>query len=51
MESVKAIVLNANQTPWKIGDYVHSYASQGVDCYRKLQNFVFSSTGSELKIK
>lgn len=35
----KAIVLNANQSQWNIGDYVHSYANQGIDCYRKLARF------------
>lgn len=35
----QAIILNANQTQWKIGDYVHCYASQNIDCYRKLVKF------------
>lgn len=35
----QAIVLNTNQSNWKMSDYVQSFAQQGIDCYRKLQKF------------
>jgi len=30
------VELNSNQQMWKLIDYVHSYASQGIDCYKQL---------------
>lgn len=33
------ILLNANQEPWKISDYVHSWSKVGVACYQKLTAF------------
>jgi hypothetical protein len=35
----KMIKLNSTQTNWSLGDYVNSYASQNIDCYRKLLKF------------
>lgn len=33
------IQLNAKQVSWKIQDYIHSWANQGVKCYQKLVKF------------
>ncbi len=35
----KMIKLNSTQSNWSLEDYVNSYASQNVDCYRKLLKF------------
>ena len=35
----KTMALNSNQSPWKIIDYIKSYAEQGVDCYRLFLKF------------
>lgn len=35
----KMIVLNSTQSNWKLEDYVACYASQNIDCYRKLLKF------------
>ncbi len=29
------ILLNANQEPWRTGDYVYSWAKTGITCYQK----------------
>jgi hypothetical protein len=31
--------LNAQQVTWKLDDYVHSWADQGISCYVKLEEF------------
>jgi len=33
------ITLNANQEPWRIADYIHSWSKIGVACYQKLIDF------------
>jgi hypothetical protein len=33
------IHLNSTQSNWTLEDYVNSYASQNIDCYRKLLKF------------
>lgn len=35
----KMIHLNSTQSNWTLEDYVNSYASQNIDCYRKLLKF------------
>lgn len=35
----KMIQLNSTQSNWTLEDYVNSYASQSIDCYRKLLKF------------
>jgi len=35
----KMILLNSTQSNWTLEDYVNSYASQNIDCYRKLLKF------------
>jgi len=35
----KMIQLNSTQSNWTLEDYVNSYASQNIDCYRKLLKF------------
>jgi hypothetical protein len=35
----KMIYLNSTQSNWTLEDYVNSYASQNIDCYRKLLKF------------
>lgn len=35
----KMIQLNSTQSNWSLEDYVNSYASQNVDCYRRLLKF------------
>jgi len=35
----KMITLNSTQANWSLQDYVNSYASQNIDCYRKLLKF------------
>jgi hypothetical protein len=35
----KMIELNSTQTNWALIDYINSYASQNIDCYRKLLKF------------
>jgi hypothetical protein len=35
----KMIYLNSTQSNWTLQDYVNSYASQNIDCYRKLLKF------------
>jgi hypothetical protein len=35
----KMIKLNSTQSNWTLNDYINSYASQNVDCYRKLLKF------------
>lgn len=35
----KMIQLNSTQSNWSLEDYVNSYASQNIDCYRKLLKF------------
>lgn len=35
----KTMALNSNQTQWQLIDYIHSYAGQGIDCYRMLIKF------------
>ena len=35
----KMIELNSTQTNWTLNDYVKSYASLNIDCYRKLLKF------------
>jgi ribosomal protein L18E len=35
----KMIELNSTQSNWTLEDYVNSYASQNIDCYRKLLKF------------
>ena len=38
-DEAQIIALNANQSPWKILDFIRSYAVQGNDQYRKLLKF------------
>jgi len=33
------MTLNSNQSPWKLADFIHSWAEQGRDDYRKLLKF------------
>lgn len=33
------IQLNAQQVSWKMGDYINSWAANGVKCYQQLQDF------------
>jgi hypothetical protein len=35
----KMILLNSTQSNWTLEDYVNSYASQNIDCYKKLLAF------------
>lgn len=35
----KTMALNANQKQWALADYIHSYAEQGNDSYRRLIKF------------
>ena len=35
--------LNAEQVNWKLADYVHSWAEEGVSCYEKLRTFYNTS--------